>query len=132
MSKTLDQIDPDSGDNPIERARAALTRWENSQPQNFYETDRHFQNVLEFYWGPDRLRPHTERLSTFGGQAATIVDHAVRNANLHSNLPRLERYSSSGERIEDVVHSAEHDLAGRYIYGSGAMSVYAESGNNLL
>src|SRR5262245_29007628 len=132
MNEPVKQIDQVSGDDAVAQARAALTLWERSQPRNFYETDHHLQNILEYYWGTDRLRLHVERLSTFGGQAATIVDQAVRNANLSSNLPRLERYSSSGERIEDVVHSADHDLAGRYIYGSGAMSVYAEPGNNLL
>src|SRR5215510_8534579 len=132
MNEPVKQIDQVSGDDAVAQARAALTLWERSQPRNFYETDHHLQNILEYYWGTDRLRLHVERLSTFGGQAATIVDQAVRNANLSSNLPRLERYSSSGERTEDVAHSADHDLAGRYIYGSGAMSVYAEPESNLL
>src|SRR5215510_12371602 len=131
MIKTDNQIDPDSVD-AVAEARAALALWERSQPRNYYETDHHLQNILEFYWGTDRLSLHAERLSTFGAQAATIVDRAVRNANLSSNLPRLERYDATGMRIEDVVHSPDHDLAGRYIYGSGAMSVYAEPGNNLL
>ena len=129
--QTPNQVEPVSVD-AVAEARAALTLWERSQPRNYYETDRHLQNILEFYWGTDRLRLHAERLSIFGGQAATIVDQAVRNANLSSNLPRLERYSATGDRIEDVVHSPDHDLAGRYIYGSGAMSVYAEPANNLL
>src|SRR5262245_11625364 len=129
--QTPNQIDQVSVD-AVAEARAALALLERSQPRNYYGTDRHLQNILEFYWGTDRLRLHAERLSTFGGQAATIVDQAVRNANLFSNLPRLERYAATGDRIEDVVHSPDHDLAGRYIYGSGAMSVYAEPGNNLL
>ena len=55
----------------------------------------------------------------------------MRRANLPENLPRLERFSAVGERIEDVVHSRT-TIAGESIYGSGAMSVYAEPGNNLL
>src|SRR5262249_59409913 len=61
-----------------------------------------------------------------------IVDPAVRRANLAENLPRLDRYSATGERTEEVAHSADHHLAGRHIYGSGAMSVYAEPESNLL
>ena len=61
-----------------------------------------------------------------------IVDPAVRRANLAENLPRLDRFSAAGERTEDLAHSADHHLAGRYIDGSGAMSVYAEPESNLL
>ncbi len=117
---------------PVALARADLIEWERAQSVNFYETDLHLRSVLEFYWGADRLRPHAERLSGFGDEAAMIVDPAVRRANLGENLPRLDRYSATGERIEDVAHSADHHLAGRYIYGSGAMSVYAETESNLL
>jgi acyl-CoA dehydrogenase len=116
----------------VEQGRGALADWERSQPENFYESDRHLQNVLAFYWGPDRLRSHTERLSKFGFEAATIVDQAARSANEAENLPRLDRYSVIGERKEDVMHCTDHHFAGKYIYGSGAMSVYAEPGNNLL
>ncbi|HEX2491754.1 MAG TPA: acyl-CoA dehydrogenase family protein [Blastocatellia bacterium] len=117
---------------PVARGRADLGEWEGAQAVNFYETDLHLRSVLEFYWGSDRLRAHAERLSKFGDEAAVIVDPAVRRANLAENLPRLDRYSATGERIEDVAHSADHHLAGRCIYGSGAMSVYAEPENNLL
>ncbi|HEU0172756.1 MAG TPA: acyl-CoA dehydrogenase family protein [Blastocatellia bacterium] len=112
--------------------RADLAEWERAQSVNFYETDLHLRSVLEFYWGADRLRAHAERLLKFGGEAAMIVDPAVRRANLAENLPRLDRYSATGERTEDVTHSADHHLAGRYIYGSGAMSVYSEPESNLL
>src|SRR5215468_2703545 len=117
---------------PVARGRADLAEWERAQSVNFYETDLHLRNVLEFYWGADRLRAHAERLSKFGDEAAMIVDPAVRRANLAENLPRLDRYSATGERTEEVAHSADHHLAGRHIYGSGAMSVYAEPESNLL
>jgi acyl-CoA dehydrogenase len=116
----------------VEKGRRALAEWDRSQPENFYESDRHLQNVLAFYWGADRLRAHTERLSRFGFEAATIVDQAARSANEADNLPRLDRYSAIGERNEGVTHCTDHHFAGKYIYGSGAMSVYAEPGNNLL
>jgi acyl-CoA dehydrogenase len=117
---------------PVARGRADLAEWVAAQSVDFYGTDLHLRNVLEFYWGADRLRAHAERLSNFGQEAAMIVDPAVRRANLAENLPRLDRYSATGARTEDVAHSADHHLAGRYIYGSGAMSVYAEPESNLL
>src|SRR5262245_57810276 len=117
---------------PVALARADLAEWDRAQAINFYETDQNLQSVLEFHWGDDRLREHAERLSKFGDEAAMIVDPAVRRANLAENLPRLDRYSAAGERIEDVAHSADHHLAGRRIYDSGAMSVYAEPESNLL
>ena len=127
MEKTISEHN-----GPLALARSDLIEWERAQSINFYETDLHLRNILEFYWGADRLRAHAGRLSKFGDEAAMIVDPAVRRANQAENLPRLDRYSATGERIEDVAHSADHHLAGRYIYGSGAMSVYAESESNLL
>jgi alkylation response protein AidB-like acyl-CoA dehydrogenase len=117
---------------PVARGRADLGEWERAQSVNFYETDLHLRHILEFYWGVDRLRAHEGRLSKFGDEAAMIVDPAVRRANLAENLPRLDRYSATGERTEDLAQSADHHLAGQYIYGSGAMSVYAEPESNLL
>lgn len=114
------------------RGRLELAEWERAQPANFYTSDRHLQLLLEFYWGADKLRAHEPGLSKFGAEAATIVDPAVRRANLQENLPRLERYSTIGDRTEEVTHSSDHHLAGSYIFGSGAMSVYAEPGSNLL
>jgi acyl-CoA dehydrogenase len=116
---------------PTAAGRADLEAWEQSQPVNYFDSDRHLQTLLEYYWGRQLYEQHRPRLAKFGGEAATVVDRAVRRANLPENLPRLDRYSTLGERTENVVHSPDHHLAGRYIYGSGAMSVYAKSGNNL-
>src|SRR5262244_2285898 len=132
MSAPSREIAQDSRNKTVDEGRAALAEWERAQSVNFYETDLHLRNLLEFYWGADRLRARAERLSKFGDDAAMIVDPAVRRANLAENLPRLDRYSAVGERTEEVAHSADHHLAGRYIYGSGAMSVYSEPESNLL
>src|SRR5262245_19170083 len=64
----------------VEQGRADLSAWERAQPENFYETDGHLQNILEFYWGAARLRRHAKRLSGFGSDAARIVDIAVQMA----------------------------------------------------
>ncbi len=112
--------------------REEIVRWEGAQPTNYYLADDHLRMILEACWGGDGLERHRLQLEKFGGEAATVVDAAIRRANEVENLPRLSRYSPVGERIEDVVHSLDHHTAGRYIYGSGAMSVYSEPGNNLL
>lgn len=116
----------------LAKGRAQLTAWEQVQPENFYTSDQHLQNILTFYWGAETLHAHEPRLTKFGAEAATSVDAAVRRANEMHNLPRLERFNAVGERMEEVIHSADHHLAGRSIYGSGAMAVYAEPGNNVL
>jgi alkylation response protein AidB-like acyl-CoA dehydrogenase len=132
MSAPSREINPHSGSKAVGEGRADLAEWERAQSVNFYETDRHLQNILEFYWSADRLRERASALSKFGDEAAMIVDGAVRRANQAENLPRLDRYSAVGERSEDVIHSADHHLAGKYIYGSGAMSAYATPESNLL
>lgn len=114
------------------QGRAELVAWERSQPANFYDTDEHLQDVLAFYWGAAGLRAHAGRLSKFGYEAATFVDKLVQRANQTENLPRLDRYSAAGERTEEVWHSPDHHVAGKLIYGSGVLSVYAEPGSNLL
>jgi acyl-CoA dehydrogenase len=115
-----------------ETGRAELAEWERAQPTNFYSSDLNLQSILKYYWGDEKLSEVLEQLTQFGAQAATFVDHAVRQTNLPENLPRLERYSAVGERTERVAHSHEHDIAGEAIYGSGAMSVYSRPGSNLL
>ena len=117
--------------NPTD-GREEIAKWELAQPQNYYLADNHLRTILESCWGSEGLRHHQSRLQKFGTETATIVDAAVRRANEIENLPRLSRFAPNGERIEEVVHSFDHHQAGRYIYGSGAMSVYSEPGNNLL
>ncbi len=132
MSTPSRELNRGAENKSVAQGRADLADWERSQPANFYESDRHLQNILEFYWGVGRLKTHAARLSGFGADAAGIVDKLVQRANWVENLPKLNRYSAAGDRIEDVTHSADHHIAGKLIYGSGAVSIYAEPGSNLL
>lgn len=115
----------------IERGRARLLDFEKLQPDNFWRADAHLRRVLRKRAGETRLREWEQALDRFGAACAGPVNAAVIAGNLPHNLPRLERYSPYGERVEAIeFHPSYHD-AGRAIYGSGVMSVLGEPGNNL-
>ncbi len=116
----------------VERGRADLIDWERSQPDNFYETDAYLHSLLAMLWGEEGLKQRTPALSKFGHEAATIVDAAARRANLAENLPRLDRFSVTGERTENLQQSMDHHVAGRHIYSSGVMAAYAQPQSNLM
>ncbi len=112
------------------QGRDALLAWQQAQPSNAYTSDPYFRRVLLHHAGPkiDRIEADLIR---FGEEVAGPVDAAVRENNLHSNLPRLERYSPVGVRTEEIVHHPTYHEAGRSIYGSGVMEAYAEPANHL-
>ena len=115
----------------IERGRGRLLDFEKLQPDNFWRADAHARRVLRRRAGEERFREWEEGLDRFGAACAGPVNAAVVTSNLPHNLPRLERYSPFGERIEAIeFHPSYHD-AGGAIYGSGVMSVLGEPGNNL-
>ncbi|MFW6063232.1 MAG: acyl-CoA dehydrogenase family protein [Chloroflexota bacterium] len=116
----------------INSGRRRLEEWRSAQPDNFFVSDRNLQRLLEFYWGEERYREHLPRLLKFGAVAATKIDEAARESNKDENLPRLRRYDENGRRVEAVDFHPSYHEAGRAIYGSGVMSVYESSGNNLL
>src|SRR4029453_2296204 len=95
---------------PVAAARADLEECERSQPDNFYESDGHLRRILELRWGAAGWGARAAQLSRFGGEAAPVVDRAGGRPNETANLPRLERYAAAGGRIEEVVHSADHDV----------------------
>jgi acyl-CoA dehydrogenase len=129
---TVDSVLSTEGATAIEAGRERLDDWLAAQPDNFFTVDRNLQRTLEFYWREAEYGRHAPRLYRFGRDAATVIDTAARISNLDTNLPRLERYDSVGNRLEEVVFHPSHHEAGRAIYGSGMMSVYAEPGHNLL
>ena len=112
------------------RGRDALIAWQQSQPSNVYTSDAHFRQVLKKHAG-GRLERIERDLVRFGEEVAGPVDELVRENNLHSNLPRLERYNGVGVRTEQIVHHPTYHDAGRFIYGSGVMEAYAEHPNHL-
>ncbi len=116
--------------NATTRGREDLLSWDGAHPKNAYTSDTHFRNVLGHYAG-EKLNELEEDLVRFGQEVAGPVDELVRENNLHTNLPRLERFSGLGTRQEKIVHHPTYHEAGRYIYGSGIMEAYANHPNSL-
>ncbi len=115
----------------IEAGREGLLAWEREKPKNFFDSDSALQQGLEFYWGKEIYDSRRDDLSRFGGIAATALNQAVILSNRDENLPRLERYSPLGERIENVVFHPSYHEAGRMIYASGVMASHREPGREL-
>jgi alkylation response protein AidB-like acyl-CoA dehydrogenase len=122
---TSDAVQPGQAE-----GRSDLQAWEASQPSNVYLADAHFQRLVPLYVQSEPLDALAAELERFGAEVASPVDELVRRNNLHQNLPRLERYSGIGERIEKVDHHPTYHEAGRYIYGSGIMAAYANHPNS--
>jgi acyl-CoA dehydrogenase len=129
---TADPVHIDEGPATIAGGRERLEDWLAAQPDNFFTADRNLQRTLAFHWGAVEYGRHAPRLYRFGREAATVVDGAAQISNLDANLPRLERFDPLGNRLEEVVFHPSYHEAGRAIYGSGMMSVYAEPAQNLL
>ena len=117
------ELSPAGGDDWRSGASAA--------PNNYFVDDRNFQRQLTMLLGADEVRPLAARLYAFGGVAAAQIDPLVAEANKPENLPRLDRYSDTGERTENVAFHPAHHEAGRLIYASEVISVLAEPGSNL-
>jgi alkylation response protein AidB-like acyl-CoA dehydrogenase len=114
----------------IDEGRERLLEFDRGQPENFWRADEHARSVVGT-WAGEKLGAWENELDAFGGACAGAIDRAVREANLTPNLPRLERWSDFGERVEEVAFHPSHHQAGRLIYGSGVMKVLGEWGNNL-
>lgn len=127
ISEAADQSranQPDAVQPGQAKGRSDLQAWEASQPENAYEADSHFKRVLPLYTNQEPFEALDAELTRFGAEVAGPVDELVRRNNLHENLPRLERYTGIGERIEQVEHHPTYHEAGRYIYGSGIIGAY--------
>src|SRR5690554_2228588 len=106
-------------DNSPAAARARLAAWEAARPSNFFEADPALQRALRLYLGEERYEARRPSLSAAGHQAATVVDEAARLNDRPHNHPRLERWSPTGERLEQVEFHPSYHVAGRAIYESG-------------
>ena len=106
------------------RGRAQLGAWMDAQPADLYADDVGMQALIRAHgleaWAP--------RLRAAGAAVAGPLDRAVRENNLHRNLPVLDDYDGIGRFTAAVSHHPSWLEAGRLIYGTGVMAAYAEPG----
>lgn len=105
------------------RGRASLTAWLEAQPANLYEDDADLQALLQHHG----LEGRAPGLRAAGAAVAGPLDRAVRENNLHRNLPVLDEYDAVGNYRPAIAHHPSHTVAGRLIYGTGIMSAYGEA-----
>jgi alkylation response protein AidB-like acyl-CoA dehydrogenase len=113
------------------QGRADLATWEAAKPNNFFAADANLRAVLRRVMGDTRYAAFEPRLSAFGAQAATVLDQWAKLEDRVGNHPRLDRYSSIGQRTESIEFHPNHDAAGEVIWASGIMALQAEPGHNV-
>jgi alkylation response protein AidB-like acyl-CoA dehydrogenase len=113
----------------LEAARATLARWEAAKPANFYDDDAHLRLALARRLGAERLARLEPALRRAGADSAGPVSRAAAGLDRPESLPRLERWSAAGERVEEVVFHPDHHAIGRLVWRSGVLGVLAEPGH---
>ncbi|MGM0574312.1 MAG: acyl-CoA dehydrogenase family protein [Myxococcota bacterium] len=117
---------------PHERAREDLQEWQALQPENFYTSNRQMGRLLRRLMPADRLADGADHLARFGAVVGGPLDRAAEINNRHWNLPRLDRWSPIGERIEAIEHHPTFQDCGRHIYEDGrVIAAYGDSPANL-
>ncbi len=114
----------------ITRGRAELVAWEASKPRSYFAADGNLQRVLRVHLGP-RAEALWPRLERTGALAATRLDELARSCNRDENLPVLRSWDGRGERVEEVAFTAAHHELGAGFWGSGALSLLGEPGQEL-
>jgi acyl-CoA dehydrogenase len=94
--------------------RAALERWEESRPDNYYDAAPFLRSALAFYLRDDGLAELEPRLRDFGAAVATVVEPAVAAIESRHRVPEVD----AAQRIR---FDREYDAAGRAIWVSGVV-----------
>ena len=113
----------DRGLDAAARGRADLAAWVDAQPADLYADDADLQALIRHHGLQDRI----PRLHAAGTVVAGPLDRAVRENNLHQNLPVLDDWDEIGRPTARIRHHPTWTEAGRLIYGTGVMSAYGES-----
>ena len=106
-----------------ERGRADLAAWVWAQPGDLYADDAALLALVEHHGMSERA----DQFSRAGQVVAGPLDAAVRENNLHRNLPVLDDWTGIGEYTARVHHHPSWWEAGRLIYGTGIMALYADA-----
>ena len=104
-----------------DRGREDLARWQASQPSDLYADDSAAKALTEHHG----LEEWAEAFHHAGRVVAGPLDEAVRENNLHGNLPELNCWDGIGRPTNQVRHHPTWWDAGRLIYGTGIMAAYA-------
>lgn len=115
----------------IEHGRRNLQVWLASKPDNFFSSDINLQRTLQRYLDPVSYQAVAEHLTEFGEQCATIIDTAAKEEDQRHNHPQLNRWSSIGERIEEIDFHPHHDRIGKLVWDAGLMALQGEPGNSV-
>ncbi len=108
-------------------ARGDLAAWVADTSQGWFDGDRHLRSLLSLY-DQEAMIPE---LRAFADTCAGSIDRQARETNRDEHLPRLDRYSPIGERVENIVfHPSYHEI-GRSVYGAGIMARLKEPGRDL-
>jgi alkylation response protein AidB-like acyl-CoA dehydrogenase len=94
--------------------RAALARWEESRPRNFYDAAPVLRSALAFYLGGARLALIEPRLQSFGAAVATVADPAAAAIESRHRVPTID----AAQRIH---FDPEYEAAGRAVWASGVV-----------
>jgi acyl-CoA dehydrogenase len=105
------------------RGRAALAEWVNAQPEDLFADDAEFGALVDHHG----LGARKASFHAAGQVVAGPLDRAVRENNLHRNLPVLDDWDSVGRATGGVSHHPTWRDAGRLIYGTGVMAAYGEA-----
>ena len=111
-------------------ARNALKQWQKSLRENIYSRNRDFQHSIGYFFPEDfeRIQKDLER---FGEAITCKLEPLVAENDFKHNHPRLEAYSSIGERTDEIVHHPTYIQAGNIIYGSRMMEKISQPGKML-
>jgi alkylation response protein AidB-like acyl-CoA dehydrogenase len=112
-----------------ESGRAVLRRWEAGKPADFYEDDEYLRVLLARRLPAERLRAIEAALHQAGADSAGPISRAASVLDRPEHLPRLERWSATGDRTEEIVHHPDHHAVGRLVWRSGVLGVLAEPGS---
>lgn len=117
--------------NNVIKGRNDLLSWEASKPDNFFTADKNLQYVLRRYMSNANYHIAEGNFTRFGAQSATIIDESAKIEDRRGNHPRLERWTASGERIEQIEFHPNHDKSGRLIWESSIMAMQGDTGRNV-
>jgi acyl-CoA dehydrogenase len=98
----------------MDDGRAALARWEESKPRNFYEATPTLRAALRARVTEAELAELEPRLSAFGEVVAGVVEPAVAELERRRDLPAVQD-------SQHVKFDPAYERAGRAVWSSGVL-----------